>query len=394
MKKTVLLRAPILTHSGYGVHARQVAKWLYSKEKELNLDIYCQLLKWGITPWNLDMNDEFVLRTLEYDAKRQRDGKKEYDVTIQLQLPNEWNSQLGKYNIGMTAGVEADKCNPYWVECINKMNLVIVPSTFVKTTFENTGKCETPIYVIPESYPESFNSEMTVKHEFLDKLETSFNFLVVGQITSNHIDADRKNIPYTIKWLAETFYNSPDVGVIIKTNMGRYTEVDYMQTNAFLTRIIHNVKRGPWPVFYLLHKNLSDIEMASLYKHRSIKALISLTHGEGFGLPILEAAASGLPVITTSWSGHMDFLKLGKFISIEYTLADIHPARMDNMIFINGMKWAYPSEKDFKNRVKMFYKDPSKPMLWAKELKNKIVAQYSFAEISKKYDEILSKVLV
>ena len=49
-------------------------------------------------------------------------------------------------------------------------------------------------------------------------------------------------------------------------------------------------------------------EMTYLYNHPKIKALISMSHGEGFGLPMFEAAYNGLPVIATDWGGQCDFL--------------------------------------------------------------------------------------
>ena len=48
--------------------------------------------------------------------------------------------------------------------------------------------------------------------------------------------------------------------------------------------------------------------MANLYAHPKIKAYVSLTHGEGYGLPLFEAAYHGIPIIAPDWSGHLDFL--------------------------------------------------------------------------------------
>jgi len=50
--------------------------------------------------------------------------------------------------------------------------------------------------------------------------------------------------------------------------------------------------------------------MQSLYNNPRIKALVNLSHGEGFGLPMFDAACHGLPVIAPSWSGHCDFLHM------------------------------------------------------------------------------------
>ena len=59
---------------------------------------------------------------------------------------------------------------------------------------------------------------------------------------------------------------------------------------------------------YLLHGDMTDEEMHSLYRHPKISAFLTLAHGEGFGLPIFEANYSGVPIIATGWSGQLDFL--------------------------------------------------------------------------------------
>ena len=121
--KTVLLRAPVLTMSGYGVHARQVARWLFEPEEALDLDITVEPLNWGHTGWltDVDAEDGLVGRVLQAADNT----KPFYDVTIQLQLPNEWNPMLGAFNVGITAGVETDRCNPGWIDAVNQMNLVM-----------------------------------------------------------------------------------------------------------------------------------------------------------------------------------------------------------------------------------------------------------------------------
>ena len=96
-KKRVLLRGPVLTQSGYGVHSRQIARWLFSKESDL--DITTQPLRWGGTAWNLhpELHDGLVGKVLE-TAKAPQPP---YDVTLQIQLPNEWDEKLGKFNVDM-----------------------------------------------------------------------------------------------------------------------------------------------------------------------------------------------------------------------------------------------------------------------------------------------------
>jgi len=382
--KTVLLRGPSLTQSGYGVHARQLAKWLLSRP---DLDVKFGTLPWGDTPWLIDAElhgglvGQIMQRSVPFDTKA--------DVTVQLQLPNEWDPTLAPINIGITAGVETDRCNPEWVAACNKMTAVVVPSQHTKACLTNSGTVTRPLYVIPEAYSTAI-SEPPI--DLALDFDTPFNFLVFGQLTGANAESDRKNIFYTIKWLCETFKDDAEVGIILKTNVGKNSLIDRGLTKNLLTGVINESRRGnKFPKAYLLHGDMTDGEVAALYKHPKVKALVTLTRGEGYGLPILEAAASGLPVIATGWSGHLDFMKHGKYVSIYYQLAEVHASRIDNKIFVKGARWANASEEDVKKRVLKFRQSPTIPKQWATELAPVLLEKYSLSAICKQYDAALKE---
>ena len=115
-----------------------------------------------------------------------------------------------------------------------------------------------------------------------------------------------------------------------------------------------------------------------------------MTRGEGFGLPILEAAVAELPVIATNWSAHLDFMKLGKFIAIDYTLIDIPAAKIDNNIFVANTKWAQPLEADFKKRLQKFRSSYDMPKQWALELSKKCIDQFSRESIMMQYNDLIT----
>lgn len=381
--KKVLLRGPVLTQSGYGVHARQVAKWLLDKQ---DVDLEVQALPWGETPWIIDRDsdDGFIGKLMERTVDP---SSKQYDVSVQLQLPNEWDPNIAKINIGITAGVETDLCNPDWVNCCNRMSLVIVPSNHSKKCIEASGNVKVPIQVIPESYVESLNKESHTPIDDL-KFSTPFNFLIFGQLTGNNPENERKNIFYTVKWMCEVFKDDKDVGIVIKTNSGRNTKIDKRIVLQTFENLIREVRKSEFPKIHILHGDMNDEEVSSLYRHQQIKALVSLTKGEGFGLPILEAAASGLPVIATGWSGHTDFLSLGKYIEVDYKLQEIHHTRIDGKIFLKGQKWAIAQEEDFKRKIRKFRSSSLVPKEWAKELQTKILERYSLESIKSQYSEL------
>ena len=388
--KNVLLRAPVLTISGYGVHSRQIFEWLSTID---SFKLSTQILSWGDTPWMIEptMESGLIEKIMATSSDIQSSG---YDLSFQVQLPDEWDVSLADVNIGVSAFVETDRCHPEWINAVNKMDAVIVPTEFIKSTILNTGDVTTPIFVIPEWYYPQIDNDDSVDDLSCLNIDTKFNFLVISQMTGMNPENDRKNLFNTIKWFCESFSDDSDVGLILKTNFGRGTTIDRQVTRTKIREIISQVRVGKYPKIHLIHGNMSSSEIVSLYKQESVMCLINLTRGEGFGLPILEAAACGIPVMVTGWSGHLDFLKLGKFLPIKYKLVDIHPTRVDNRIFLEGMKWADPSESDFKEKVVKFRHKYYIPQQWARELSSHIKREFSKDAIIETYNDFLGSISI
>lgn len=384
--KKVLLRGPVFSKSGYGEHARQIYRYLRSQKVEITIES----LNWGYTPWFVNPRDCEGL-VGEMQTKCTPLEGRNFDVTLQVQLPNEWDTSLGKFNIGFTAGVETDFANPSWTTVdVNKMDLVVVPSEFTKSGFEKLVKPRTPIKVVPESFYDELLLD-SEKSYIDDIVETNFNFLTVGVLTGTSPETDRKNLFYLIKWFVEEFKSEKDVGLIIKTNKGRDTQIDRVATRRLLEQILSELNHNGSPRVYLLHGEMSRREMKDLYKSEKVKAYVSVTRGEGFGLPLLEAAVSGLPVIATNWSAHTEFLNTGKWIDLEYDLKEVADTKIDGNIFVKGSKWAEVRESDFKRKIRNFYKKPSLPREWAKSLSEDLKINFSKDSINKLYHKAIGE---
>jgi len=383
-----IIRAPLLSVSGYGVHSRQIFSYL---DESSMFDVETQVVNWGNTPWliNSDLESGMIGRIMSMTQTSDQIA----DISFQVQLPDEWDPNMARINIGISAIVETDMCPPNWIEACNKMDAVIVPSEHAKSCLENSGNIEVDIYVIPEWFFEEISSGNLSKKFSEMNFDTNFNFLLLSQLTGQTPATDRKNIFYTIKWLCEAFHDDPDVGIVLKTNHGRGTTIDRQLTTDLVRKLISEVRKGQYPKIHLVHGNLYPDEIAGMYKNESIKALISLTRGEGFGLPLLEAAASDLPVIATNWSAHTEFLALGKFLKIGYDLIKIPPEKVDNRIFVDNSSWANPSEKDFKKKVKKFKSKSHEPKKWSIQLGERIRSEYSRKSICQIYDKVIGEII-
>ncbi|MAH43371.1 hypothetical protein CL614_06695 [archaeon] len=387
----VLIRAPLLSISGYGVHSRQIFSFL-DETSVADIKKETQVVNWGHTTWliNPDLENGIVGKIMESTSRSEAIN----DISFQVQLPDEWDPNLARKNVGVSAVVETDRCNPEWINACNRMDAIIVPSEHAKLCLHRSGDVKTKIYVIPEWYHVEIEKPLTSENHFENmEFESKFNFLAISQINGHNSETDRKNIFNTIKWFCEAFKDNKDVGLVLKTNSGRGTRIDRKITKNILSQVLKEVRPGQFPRVHFIHGNLTNDEVCGLYRNKSIKCLINLTRGEGFGLPILEAAASDLPVMVTNWSAHMEFLSLGKSINIDYDLVNISNDKVDKRIFVSGAKWANPSESDFKKKIHKFYNKPQIPKVWACNLGKKIRCEFNKASIIKKYEEVLLEIM-
>ena len=396
--KKVFLKGPILTQSGYGHHARTVLRALRTREDLF--DIYIQPIAWGHTSWMWEDNeerkyiDENLKKTIDYTSQGGT-----FDISLQISIPNEWE-KIAPINIGITAGIETTKVSPAWVEKSYLVDKILTISEHSKWSYENTS-----VKAVNQQTGEKFTAQAQGPIEYISypvrkfdpveldlNLDTEFNFLAVAQLSP------RKNVDQLIDCFVERFKGNKDVGLIIKSNTAKNSLVDRKHTRMILNKVLEKYNDRECKI-YLLHGYLNDNEMAGLYTHPKIKALVSTTHGEGFGLPIFEAAYYGMPIIATDWSGHVDFLykpekqKNGKtkkkhmFSRISYTLQPVQKDAVWDGVLEKESMWAFPEEGSIKMNLDEMYKDYGRFKKRAKILEKWVCANFSEED---KYAEYVS----
>ena len=389
--KKVIVRGPFLTRSGYGEHARFVLRALRANEELF--DIYAVPIQWGQTSWEADDTDE--RRWFDFIATKTQsyiNNGGQFDVSLQVTIPNEWQP-MAPINIGVTAGIETTGISAKWVEKAVNMDKIIVTSEHARYGFENTTfsvkdsntgqitndfKCPTPVDVV--GYPVK-----TVKPDKVNlDLKTDFNFLSIAQW------GPRKNLENTITWFVEEFIDQP-VGLVLKICRAKNNVYDRSLCDAMLGNLLRKYEGRKCSV-YLLHGDMTEQELTSLYKNKKIKALVSLSHGEGFGLPLFEAAYNGLPVIAPDWSGHVDFLhmpvaKKGKakgkakdkamFAKVDYSMGPIQEEAVWDGVLERNTMWCYAEQGSYKMRLREVYKDHGRFVKQAKQLQKYILKEMS-----------------
>jgi glycosyltransferase involved in cell wall biosynthesis len=362
MKKNILFKGPLLTRSGYGEQSRFALRAL--RERSDLFNIYVQPLQWGKTSWISEEDPErmWIDQAIEKTIAFIQSGAT-FDASFQVTIPNEWE-KLAPVNIGFTAGIETTKVAYPWIQKGNEMDRIVVVSNHSKKVYNETvyigthpetgvevqAKLETPVDTV--NYPvktfEPIDLDLDLKH--------NVNFLCVAQY------GPRKNLENTVRWFIEEF-RSEEVGLVVKSNITKNSIGDRKQMFFKLAQLVRSMGEKKCTV-HLLHGDMTDQEMHSLYTHDKIHCLASLSHGEGFGLPIFEAAYSGLPVITTAWSGQNDFLfaadnKAHEFYIVEHDLAPIPEAVIWDGVLIKESEWCYPREHSVRSKFREFYSEYS-----------------------------------
>ena len=405
-KPLCLVTAPVATRSGYGAHSRDICRALIKLDK---YDVKIWNVRWGNTPMNAlnkdDPNDKMLVDRLLQSPEL----PKQPELHIHIVIPNEFNP-MGKYNIGVTAGLEMTACPPKWIEGMNKMNMNIVPSTFVKNTmngivFDITDeqtkqkkgelKNEKPIEVLFEGTDTNIfkktNEFSKLLVDEMKNVEETFNFLYTGHWLQGDLGKDRKDTGMLVKVFLETFKNQKNKpGLIMKTSGATLSILDRESILHKINIIRANVK-GDLPNIYLIHGDFTDEEMNEIYNHPKVKAHVTFTHGEGFGRPLLEASISQKPVIAPNWSGHIDFLPKSSAVLLNGGLENVKRGSVPDNFFVEGSQWFTINYQGASMVLKDVYKNYKHYTLSAKKLGVVNKSKFSLDAMTKKLGKILDQ---
>jgi hypothetical protein len=354
MKPLFLISCPIDTYSGYGARSRDLVKAIIEQDK---YDVKIMPQRWGNTPWGFIEDHKDAWGFLQQHIYNLPQLHKQPEVWMQITVPNEFQP-VGKFNIGVTAGIETTTCDASWVEGVNRMNVTLVSSEHAKKVFLDSKyeqrnqqtnqvvgiiEVQKPIEVLFEGVDlEMYKQLEDVQSDMFDlnKIPEDFCYLSVGHWMQGDVGEDRKNVGLTVKAFYETFKNRKNKPALVLKTAGAGSS--YMDRDAILNKIDQirrSVNSKDLPSVYLLHGEFSDEEVNKLYNHPKVKALVSLTKGEGFGRPLLEFSLTKKPIISTNWSGHVDFLDPQHTTLLGGHLTNVHQSAAVANMLLQESQW-------------------------------------------------------
>jgi hypothetical protein len=403
-KQTLVFQGPVFTRSGYGDHSRDLLKSLKMMDR---YDIKIVPLRWGNTPQNqLDPSTEFGRWMMERVITQ---ITQKPDVFMQVSVANEFQP-VGHYNIGVTAGVETTIVPKDFIDGVNRMDLTLVPSKFTKDVLvgtvyqqkdKNSGnivgefKITKPVEVLFEGVDVEIFLNPTKDVDVLSEVKTDFNFLTVGHWLKGNLGQDRKDIGMVIKTFATVFQNLPkekQPGLIVKTSSAGFSVMDRESMRERIEDLTKSFG-DTCPPIYLIHGDLSENEMASLYHHPKVKAMVSFTKGEGYGRPLAEFTLSGKPILVSGWSGHVDFLPTEHSVLLEGTLTQVDESASDTFI----LKEAQWFSVNYSNAAGLMYDVFNKYKVYTEKSKGLVkntLNRFTLEKMNEVFDSIMKSYVV
>jgi len=334
----IRIRGPVEDATGYAKVTREIALALH----RLGADVCLEPVAWGATRAGLSPKTKKLLESFTA-------GKNTGCCLVNIGIPP-FFARDGCPSIGLTM-LEADGISPSWTSFCNRMDEVWVPSRFNKMTFAKSGVDERKIKVMPLGVDINRFTAAGPKLPFPEVSPLTFKFLSVFEWVP------RKGPDILLKAFLQEFGAQDDVCLILKCHSNGS---DYDPTGRSIKEAIQNITRqyrkeiNHAPPILVLARTLPDAQMPALY--RAADCFVLPTRGEGWNLPALEALASGLPVITTNWSAHLDWLDQDNAFLIDVeALEPVPRLGTPNDFVYGGFRWARPSLEHLRHLMRWVY---------------------------------------
>jgi hypothetical protein len=246
------------------------------------------------------------------------------------------------------------------------MDEIWVPSSFNVETFRDSG-VHRPIRVMPLGVDIDYFHPTIAGHRPSDR----FVFLSVFEW------GERKAPEVLLRAFTEEFSEQDDVLLLLSVfnrdpSVDVRREIDKMGLPDGAPRVV------------LLNAEFAGYQMGSLY--RSADCFVLPSRGEGWGMPVLEAMACGLPTITTNWSGPADFVDE----TVGYPLAT-RPLVMAEARcpYYEGFRWADPDPDHLRTLMREVYSHPERARAKGLAAASRVVENYSWDHVALRVKERL-----
>lgn len=343
--------------SGYAVSAKN---FMLALENQ-NVDVRYRYVYGKNTP--IPYEESGVSDDYRINVIRKRKFLKSYPQVV-YGVADVFHKNSGKYKIGYTM-LETTGIPAEWVEACNRMDEIWVPSHFNIKTFQDSG-VKVPMYVMPLGIDPGYYNPEIVSY----KKHNRYTFLTVFEW------GERKAPEVLLRAYSKAFTAKDDVVLLCKVN-----------NNDSSIHVENEIRKLGMPadgpeIVLLYNTAFDDYDMPTLY--RSADCFVTATRGEGWGMPILEAMACGLPTIATNWSAQTDFM------NEKYA----YPVEVEKLIdakakcaYYEGFQWAQVSEEHLIHQMRYVYEHREEAVARGRNAGDYVRKEFSWDRAAQKMKE-------
>jgi len=245
-----------------------------------------------------------------------------------------FSKNSGAYRIGFTM-LEVDRLPTSWVEQANQMDELWTPTAWGAEVFRRSG-VRRPVHVVPLGVDTDRFRPAAPR----DRLQDRTIFLSVFEWSA------RKGWDLLLRAYRAAFQPTDPVLLLLKI------DCRVPATNP-MREIAASLPVPSPPVGLIYNQPLAAAQLAELYQ--SADCFVLPTRGDGWGMPILEAMACGIPATANNWSGPTAFLTAE--IGYPLPVLGLAPANGDNPYYRDA-QWADPDEAGLVELMRRVVADP------------------------------------
>lgn len=281
---------------------------------------------------------------------------------------------------------ETDTLPAHYVNALNRVAEVWVPSTYNEEVFRR--QLRVPVFRLP--HPVHNLGKPRFDRDALDQEmewpEKSFVFLAVGTWQ------ERKNLGGVIEAFLRAFPNDPNVRLVIKTSFSftRETTARVHMAQAMVRAGIPAWSDAMTRVHVYTQRWPTDC-LASLYARAD--CYVSLHRGEGWCYPLFDSACNGTPVISTAYSGPMDYLDPRYHRLVDYSMTQAaQEGQGSKFSFDSSMQWAEPDPVHAAQQMREVYENHAEARRLAQAGAVQLRRTYSMEAVGRMAADRLQKI--
>lgn len=284
-----------------------------------------------------------------------------------------------QFHVGR-ATFETDRIPAPWVAKCNAMDFIWVPSQFNLESFARAGVSKDKLRALPEALDADFYRRDFEPFPFREGL--GFVFLSVFAMQY------RKGWDVLLEAFCREFKENEDVALVLKLFVMKQTAAEVEQKIFSYIREKIGIDPDRGPKVFVTWDEFPSVDMPRLY--RTADCFVLATRGEGWGRPLMEALACGVPSIATRWSGHLDFMTDENSSLIDCKIVPVANEAFQDGQGFEDQSWAEPSVDHLRLLMRRAFADRAKEKAKAQKAKREILEKYNRRAIGQRIRELIS----